>query len=179
MSVELADSNNFNSRHSAYEDYAKLKGFNDMQLYQIKCGFTSGVDVTKYTQPVYTWKQMQYLRWGLENGLDIVSYNTIKFSAYQMHLIYKGELVGLKVHNYADPELSWSDMKVAMENEIYTLCRLYNLDAEQSTELFMAIESGHHINNFLDHGYSGEEMRLIRLKLNKEKADQITNNEIS
>ena len=164
---ELCGSNRATPNSVDYQHFVDSNKFDNMQLYQIKLGLDSKVDVKVYAKPIYTWKQMQYIRYGLEEGLNIEYYSVPNFSAYQMHLIYKGLLVGLDVENYAIFEYDWEHMSNIMNCNIVKLCTKYQLDSMQETELRMAIDSGHHISNFLDHGYTGEGMREIRLKLNK------------
>ncbi len=41
------------------------------QKHQLMLGFESNVDVLKYMDPRYDWKQMRQIRYGLEKGLNV------------------------------------------------------------------------------------------------------------
>lgn len=46
-------------------EYEK-QGFEKNQLYQIYQGLEKGLDVTKYADPEFHWKQMEQIRHGLK-----------------------------------------------------------------------------------------------------------------
>lgn len=55
-------------RNTTFEEYKESGKFRLSQLDEIHLGLLSGVDVSKYAKPEYTWEKMQKIRWELEKG---------------------------------------------------------------------------------------------------------------
>lgn len=72
------------------EDYIirdKLIKYNCFQLRQILNGIISNIDISKYTNPIYTWEQMYEIRLGLEKELDVDIYANPEYDWRKMEQI--------------------------------------------------------------------------------------------
>lgn len=84
--------------------------FDWKQMYEIRDGLKSGVDISVYADPKFDAEQMQQIRYGLESGFDVRWYADPKFDYYQMNEIRMGLESGVDVSQYADPEIDWVQM---------------------------------------------------------------------
>ena len=94
--------------------YADPK-FDDLQMYEIRKGLESGVDVSLYADPKFGNWQMKEIRKGLESGVDVSIYANLEFSGRQMEEIRKGLESGVDVSSYADPKFSGRQMEEIRE----------------------------------------------------------------
>lgn len=73
---------------AAMKEYKQWGVFDVRQLSEIYAGLTSGVDVSVYATPVYTFLQMCAIRHGLEEGIDVKWYEDPSLDLFEMAKIH-------------------------------------------------------------------------------------------
>ena len=84
--------------------------FNWRQLREIKEGLLDDLDVSIYADPKYSEAQMEALYDGLNSGVDVSIYADPKFTGEQMNSILNGLREGVDVSVYANPKYSYRKM---------------------------------------------------------------------
>lgn len=108
-----------NTYYNSINDYRVIGLFNNQQLFEIRDGLDSNLDVRPYAKPYFNCNQMNELRRALKAGHDITQYATEDFSADQMKQIRLGQNQGLDVSVYMTHLLSPEQMgqvRIALED---------------------------------------------------------------
>lgn len=79
----------------------KKYNFNALQLAEIRRGYASKLDVSKYLDPKLSWIEMEEIRIEMLQGIDMEAYRQQGFEVQQLYQIRKGISEGLDVSVYA------------------------------------------------------------------------------
>lgn len=181
-----------------FESYGiNPRKFNDDQLYAIRKGLKSGIDVSQYADPRFDYAQMEEIREGLEDGFDVSWYADPKFDSDQMNAIRIGLICGVDVSAYADPKFKDSQMhqiRRGLEYDVdvswyadpkFTTYQMFEIreglesgvdvsvyadpkfDHHQMFEIRKGLESGIDVSQYADPKFDHEQMEQIRKSLDK------------
>lgn len=99
----------------------------------LKIGRDKNIDVVKYLDMPFNWRQLREIKEGLLDDLDVSIYADPKYSEAQMEALYDGLNAGVDVSIYADPKFDASTMNTICA----LLSRYHYLSIPSSKEFSM------------------------------------------
>ena len=170
-------------------------GFNKDQMITILIGLIKGLDISKYTNPKFSWIQMQIIKQelekrkdvsyltkdtlydaeslqiklGLDKGLDVSLY--VGFELDQMREIRLGLEKNLDISLYAKPEFGWEQMEQIRKGlEKGLNASIYakpEYNPDKMKEIRTGLEEGIDVAIYTNPKYTFNQMKQIRLELEK------------
>ena len=143
--------------------------FDSDQQAEIDAGRESGVDVSVYAKKEFMAIQMRQIRQGLEEGLDVSVYARTDYDWFQMEEIREGMKTGVDIERYASPDISYDRMRQIRKGlkQGIDLSRFAKLDAKILKQLRKAYVTHVNIVEYVQKGYSAEQLEPIRLALER------------
>lgn len=145
-------------------------GFSADQINEIREGLEAGVDVTVFAKKELLAIQMRQIRLGLTEGLPVEIYAHESYDWFQMEEIREGLKAGIDVSKYASPDIPYDKMRQMRKGlqDGVDLTGYLQLDAGIIRQLRKAIRSDVDILQFVQDGYSAEQLQVIRVDMQNE-----------
>ena len=151
------------------QDYYLGAGFTLDQISEIQEGLEQGLDVSVYAKKEFFAIQMRQIRLGQIEKLPIEVYASTVYDWFQMEEIRRGLQDGVDVSVYCNPSISYDKMRqirLGLRDGV-NLANYARLDAGVLRELRKALLSKIYIVNFIQQGYTAEQLEQIRMALEK------------
>ena len=144
-------------------------GFTLDQINEIQEGLELGLDTSVYAKKEFFAIQMRQIRLGLMEGLPVEVYASTDYDWFQMEEIRSGLQDGVDITVYANPSISYDKMRqirLGLKSGV-NLANYKKLDAGVLRELRKALMSKIYIVEFIQQGYTAEQLEQIRIALEK------------
>ena len=151
------------------QDYYLGAGFTLDQISEIQEGLEQGLDISVYAKKEFFAIQMRQIRLGQIEKLPVEVYASTVYDWFQMEEIRRGLQDGVDVNVYSNPSISYDKMRqirMGLRDGI-NLEKYTRLDAGVLRELRKALLSKIYIVNYIQQGYTAEQLEQIRIALEK------------
>lgn len=132
-----------------------------------------GNDLCEYAIKGMDYYQLTLINICLKEKLDVSQIDNINLSYEQMNELLDGMRKGIDVHRYADPTLTPIEMYGATVSELTSKNTkkyfLEDFNDDQLYEILSGLEAGLDVSTYSKIELSADEMREIRLQLQKRK----------
>lgn len=120
--------------------------YNEVQLYELKMGFKTGVDISKYASADLDWAQMFFYRKGLEMKLDVSIYKDKDWRT--MNYLQQAQLKKLPLERYLEQPFT----------------------GDQIREIILGLQEKLDVEQYADPQIPVAKMALKRIELELEKS---------
>lgn len=147
----------------------RSKGFTDAQIEEISLGMDQGLVVDVYAKKELMPQSMYQIRLGISQGFDMSMYATPQYDWFQLEEIRTGLEKGINVEKYHDPSIDsdkMQEMRLGLENHM-DLSDFLKYSADIMREVRLCLLTHIDAIRFLDQGYDGAQLKIIRESIEK------------
>lgn len=170
--MKLLTSLSFDNLIDFYQKKHHMR-FNNSSITALKCIFARGVDISRYVDPKYDYRQLSEIYAGICENLDVSLYDHEAFDADQMWELRQGLKDGLDITIYRDADYSnvrMSYIRQGLEDGIdVTYLLNKDLDPHQAQLIDVGLHRKLDVSKYANSQLPLSEVKSIFIQLEKEQ----------